>query len=188
MTNLPHPDPSTPETNRPLDAGMEGSGDGQELYPEHHRLDRRPRWAALAISGLAGAVTVTLLNEGARRALLHAPRMDVIGERALAGTLDAVGVKPPRGQALYGWTMAADIVSNALYYGLVGLGSREAALARGAGLGLAAGVGAVVLPEPMGLGRQPGARNPRTPLLTTAWYLAGGLAAAATYRRLTRAP
>lgn len=153
--------------------------------------DHRPRardwkkWAPLALSGLAGAVTVTLLNEGVRRALPHAPRMDVIGERALAGTLKAAGVKPPRGDELYGWTMAADLLSNALYYGVVGFGGREGVWTRGGILGLGAGVGAVLLPEPLGLGRQPGARNPRTPVLTAAWYLAGGLAAAATYEALT---
>lgn len=182
---LPDPDPTRPEaapTSLP-EPGEEAGG--RELHPEHRLPSRRARWATLAVSGLAGAVTVTLLNEGVRRALPHAPRMDVIGERALAGTLDAVGVEPPRGRELYRWTMAADLVSNALYYGLVGLGAREGGWARGAALGLAAGVGAVVLPGPLGLGQQPGARNPRTPLLTAAWYLAGGLAAAATYEALT---
>ncbi|MFC4636829.1 hypothetical protein [Deinococcus hohokamensis] len=142
------------------------------------------RWRPVVLAGLAGAVTVTVLNEGVRRVLPHAPRMEVIGERALAGTLEAVGADPPRGEALYGWTMLADLVSNSLYYGLVAVAGPAQAWPLGGALGLAAGVGAVALPRPLGLGEQPDARSPQTPVLTAAWYLAGGLAAAATYRRL----
>ncbi|ABF45142.1 hypothetical protein Dgeo_0840 [Deinococcus geothermalis DSM 11300] len=140
------------------------------------------RWLPVVASGLAGAVTVTPLNEGARRVLPHAPRMDVIGERALQKSLGAAGVVPPQGEALYGWTLAADLVSNALYYSLVGVGTPGGVWSRGGALGLAAGLGAVFLPRPLGLGRQPGEQPPLTQLLTVTWYVAGGLAAAATYR------
>ncbi|WP_081908939.1 hypothetical protein [Deinococcus sp. YIM 77859] len=145
------------------------------------------RWLPVAAAGLAGALTVTLLNEGARRVLPHAPRMDVIGERALGKSLRGAGVKPPRGEDLYRWTLGADLVSNALYYSLVGAGAPQGAWSRGSALGLAAGLGAVFLPRPLGLGRQPGEQPPLTQLLTVGWYLAGGLAAAATYRAARRA-
>lgn len=144
------------------------------------------RWLPGVAAGLTGAVTVTLLNEGVRRRLPHAPRMEVIGERALAGSLDAVGVTPPRGAALYRWTLLGDLVSNSVYYALVGAGSPGGTWVRGGALGLAAGLGAVFLPRPLGLGRQPGERAPLTPVLTAAWYLAGGLTAGATYRLLAR--
>jgi hypothetical protein len=94
------------------------------------------------------------------------------------------GRRPPKGRALYRWTMAGDLLSNALYYSLVGAGSRGGAWPRGAVLGLAAGVGAAVLPQRLGFGHQPGARTPVTEILTAGWYLAGGLAAAAAYRVL----
>ncbi len=145
---------------------------------------RRSYLLRLGLVGVAGALTVTALNEGVRRVLPHAPRIEVIGERALAGSLQALNVDPPRGAALYRWTLLGDLLSNTLYYGLVGLGPRQGAWHRGGLLGLAAGLGAVVLPRPLGLGRQPGARSPRTPLLTAGWYLAGGLAAAVTARQL----
>ncbi|KQR40891.1 hypothetical protein [Deinococcus sp. Leaf326] len=144
-----------------------------------------PSWRPALLSGLAGALAVNLLNEGVRQVLPHAPRVEVIGKRALSGVVSAAGARPPRGAALYRWTLGADLLSNSLYFGLVGLGAASGAMTRGAALGLLAGVGAVTLPEPMGLGRQPGERRPLTPLLTAAWYLAGGLVAAAVYRRLS---
>lgn len=153
---------------------------GSTTFPHPAR-----HWGAALLSGLAGAVTVNLLNEGMRRVLPHAPRIEVIGQRALSGAVQSAGVTPPRGRALYLWTLGADLLSNSLYFGLVGLGAASGTLTRGAALGLVAGVGAATLPQPMGLGRQPGARWLLTPALTTAWYLAGGLAAAAAYHRLS---
>lgn len=137
-------------------------------------------------SGLAGALTVTLLNEGVRRAVPHAPRMDVIGERGLEKTMSAAGAEPPHGEDLYRAAMLGDVVSNSLYYALVGVGSPNGAWTRGAALGLAAGLGAVFLPHRLGLGRQPNAKAPFTQLLTVAWYFAGGLAAAAVARATSK--
>ncbi|UQN09616.1 hypothetical protein [Deinococcus sp. QL22] len=145
---------------------------------------RRRRWVRVGLSGLAGAVTVTLLNETVRRLVPHAPRIEIIGERALSQSLETLDVTPPRGAALYRWTLLGDLLSNSIYFGLVALGKPQGAWKRGSALGLAAGVGAVVLPGPLGLGKQPGARAPFTPLLTAAWYLAGGLAAVAMARKL----
>lgn len=135
-------------------------------------------------SGLAGAAALTAVHETARRTLAHPPRMDAIGMRALARTMERAGVRPPRQRRLFRETLAADLVSNAVYYSLVGLGER--AWKRGALLGAAAGVGAVVLPPLLGLGRQPNASRVETPVLTVAWYLIGGLAAAAAARALAR--
>ncbi|WP_442877249.1 hypothetical protein, partial [Deinococcus sp. YIM 134068] len=140
------------------------------------------RWLPPLAAGLAGAVTLTLLNEGVRRVLPHAPRMEVIGGRALSDAVGATGAEPPRGRDLYRWSLAGDLVSNTLYYGLVGVGAREGAWTRGGALGLAAGLGAAFLPGPLGLGRQPGERRPLTPALTVAWYLTAGLVAAAVAR------
>ena len=79
------------------------------------------------------------------------------------------------------WALVGDLVSNSLYYSLVGAGARQDAMRNGALLGLAAGLGAVFLPEPLGLGRQPTEDSPETQLMTVAWYLLGGLAAGAAY-------
>lgn len=135
-------------------------------------------------SGAIGALAVTALNEGARRRIPHAPRMEVIGMRAFSALVERLGGHPPRGRKLYEQTLAGDLVSNTLYYALVGAGSRQTRLSRGVLLGAAAGLGAALLPPVLGLGRQPGERRPRTTLMTLAWYTAGGIAAALAGRLL----
>ena len=134
-------------------------------------------------SGLVGACALTLIHETARRFIKDAPRMDVVGMRAIAKTMRAADLEPPT--PLHEAALVGDIVSNSLFYSLVGAGDREDALRNGALLGLAAGLGAVFLPEPLGLGRQPTERAPATQAMTVAWYLAGGIAAAAAYRALS---
>ncbi len=137
------------------------------------------------LSGLAGAIVLTFIHETARRTVDEAPRMDTMGRRALAQGLEAVGIEPPPHDELQALALAGDIVSNTIYYALVGVGSAEHALLRGAVLGGAAGIGAVVLPPYyLGLGRRPRGVTPRTKAMTFAWYLAGGLAAGAAYRGL----
>lgn len=139
-----------------------------------------------AAAGIAGAVTVTLLNEVGKRVLPNPPRLDVMGERALAGTMLAAGTTPPTGRRLFRATLVGDLASNAAYYSLVGVGNPKGAWGRGVLLGAAAGAGAALLPQRIGLGRQPNARTPWTELLTFAWYSVAGLAAAAVAGRGAR--
>jgi hypothetical protein len=150
----------------------------------HARRRRRPQptspLAALG-SGLAGAVALTLVHETARRVIPHAPRVDVIGVRAIARPMRAAGYQPPHYNRLHDIALAGEMVSNSAYYSLVGLGDRRHVWRRGALLGLAAGLGAALLPPVMGLGNQPHRKTPFTQILTVAWYFLGGLAAAATY-------
>ncbi len=140
-------------------------------------------WRALA-SGAVGSVALTLLHETARRVVPNAPRMDVIGMRAIAKSLRAADQDPPEHDTLFRVTLLGDLVSNAAYYSLVGSGGSGVWL-RGAALGLVAGLGGTFLPRSMGLGRQPGEHFPATHLMTACWYLIGGLTAAGTARFLT---
>jgi hypothetical protein len=126
--------------------------------------------------GTVGAVALTALHELTRRNVRHAPRMDVIGMRALSKTVRALGRRPARGDRLFRQTLLGDLAANALYYSLA---SGRHAPRRGLLLGAAAGLGAAVLPPVLGLGRSPGARWPATPLMTVALYTLGGLAAGA---------
>lgn len=137
------------------------------------------------ISGLVGACAVTLINETARHFIKDAPRLDVLGKRAIAYPLMKANVKPPPNDVLYWITMGSDLLTNSLFYSLVGLGDEKNALRNGAILGALAGVGAVVLTEPLGLGEEPVNRTRETEVMTIGWYLAGGLAAGAAYQRLS---
>ena len=131
------------------------------------------------LGGVTGAVAVTLLNETARRVVPYAPRMDVIGRRGLGRVMERAGIPAPRGDRLNELALAGDLVSNSLYYSLVGIGPRRGAVLRGTLLGMVAGMGAATLPGPLGLGTQPGKKTPYTELLTVAWYTIAGVAAGA---------
>jgi hypothetical protein len=91
--------------------------------------------------------------------------------------------QPDEGTA-YTATMLGDIVSNGLYYTVVGSGKHS--LGRGLLLGVAAGVGGMLLPGPMGLGEAPSNRTPQTKAMTVAWYTVGGLAAGAVAQALRK--
>jgi hypothetical protein len=129
------------------------------------------------VGGLAGAVALTIAHETLRRFVPEAPRMDVLGMRAISKTMKKVGTQPPEGSALRAWAMAADVVSNSLYYSLAGAG--KDAWLRGSILGAGAGAGAVLLPSPMGLGSDPSNRTNSTRAMTVGLYLLGGVVAAA---------
>ena len=133
-------------------------------------------------SGLVGACALTLLHESARRFIPGAPRMDVMGMRAIAKSLRKMEQTPPPDDELFTASLLGDVVSNSLYYSFAAADDPKQAWLRGAGLGLAAGLGAAFLPPRIGLGHQPGERPPATQMMTIAWYLAGGLAAAGATR------
>jgi hypothetical protein len=137
-------------------------------------------------SGFVGASALTLIHESARRAIPNAPRADVLGMRALARIIRKGDFPLPPDDRLHRWALAGDLVANSLYYGLAGVGNPRGAWLRGGLLGLSAGLGAVALPGPLGLGKGPSGRTNATKAMTVAWYLAGGLAAAAVASRLGR--
>lgn len=136
------------------------------------------------LSGLVGAGTVTAIHETARRNIPKAPRMDILGMRAIDRSLRALGQRPPPPDQLHNLALGGDIAANSLFYSLVGLSNPKHAPLTGAVLGLLAGIGGVLLPKPMGLGSDPSARTPATQAMTVAWYTAGGLAAGLAYRLL----
>ncbi len=126
-------------------------------------------------AGFAGACVLTMAHETARRLFSDAPRMDILGMRAISKTMEKLGEEPPQEDELHTWALGGDIVSNGIFYSFVGTG--EDALWKGALLGAAAGAGAIYLPGPMGLGEMPSNRTPVTQAMTVGLYLLGGLTA-----------
>lgn len=131
------------------------------------------------IGGLAGALALNLLHETARRFCSDAPRIDKIGEQALSKSLTSAGINPPSGKKLYQATLAADILSNAMYYSVIGAGKPKHLFLRGAAVGLIAGIGAIALPEPIGLNDRPVNKSTTSSFLTVGYYLFGGIVTAA---------
>ena len=130
------------------------------------------------VAGTAGAATLTLAHEALRQLVKNPPRMDLLGMSSLARILRGLGVSPPRGRKLRGYTLLADIVANAIYFAPIAA-SRRFTLGKGAALGGVAGLGAVVLTPLLGLPKRHRGTDARGQLLTIGLYVAGGIAAAA---------
>ena len=136
-------------------------------------------------AGFAGALALTALHETVRHLRpTDAPRMDVLGMRGLRKLLGKANAPQPDDDTLFSLTMAGDILSNGLYYALVGSGKHT--VRRGLALGALAGAGGVLLPGPLGLGEAPSNRTPQTQAMTVAWYTVGGLVAGAVAQALRK--
>jgi hypothetical protein len=136
--------------------------------------------------GLTAACAITALHQFVKYQDKDAPRMDLLGMESITKILQKMGIAPPEQEKLYYITMGGDIFSNAIFYSLTGLGKRKTWL-KGSGLGLAAGLGAVLLPKPMGLNEQHSNRTRETQLLSVLYYLAGGLVSAGVVKLLEKA-
>jgi hypothetical protein len=135
-------------------------------------------WLTSLTSGAAGAVALTAIHELGRRQLPYAPRMDVLGMRALRRYVPAFEHERPRSARLHRWALAGDLLANAIYYAAVPGRTRAQTWSRATALGLSAGIGALLVPAPIGLGDPPHADRPANQVMTVAWYVAGALAAA----------
>jgi len=135
--------------------------------------------------GLAGACALTALHQIVKEKNADAPRMDLLGMESLTKMLQKFDADIPNNKKLYYATMAGDVISNALFYSLAGVGKKKV-MQKGAALGLAAGVGAVFLPKPLGLNQQHSNRTPQTQAMAIGYYLGGGLVSSAVMLLLNR--
>ena len=138
------------------------------------------------VGGLAGAVTLNIIHQTLKAIDHDAPRVDLVGEEALTKGMEAMGLTPPTGNALFIATLTGDVLSNALYYSAIGFGKKKNLVLRGTVIGLAAGVGALTLTEPLGLSDAPVTRTDKTKLLTVAWYTIGGIVAGSVIKALRK--
>ena len=138
------------------------------------------------LGGLAGAIALNIIHETYRQLDPDAPKIHLVGEEAVTKISAGLGVEPPEGDALYATTLGGDVLSNALYYAMAGLGNDQQLVTRGAAYGLAAGIGALKLTAPLGLDDAPVNRTVKTRVLTVAWYTIGGLVAGLAMRALRK--
>ncbi len=127
------------------------------------------------LAGLAGAIVLNVLHESLKNKSPNMPRVDLLGENALQKTLKYFGSSIDNSANLYKATLAGDVVGNTLYYSLIGTGNKKYLWPKAIFMGLSAGVGAVTLPEPMGLDPEPVAKNNIVKALTVSYYLAGAI-------------
>jgi hypothetical protein len=126
-------------------------------------------------SGVVGALALTVVHELGRRLLPTAPRMDEVAMRGLRRILPGEQRNPVR---LHQLALAGDVVANAAYYSFIPGPTRGATWARAVLFGTAAGIGALLLPERMGLGVPQHAERRSNQFMTIGWYLAGAAATA----------
>ena len=124
------------------------------------------------LAGAGGSVALSVLHESLRKVDNNAPRMDKLGKQALKRYFK-VATKDK--QKLYLMSLGAELLSNSLYYSISGTGKR--AWQRGLGLGVAAGLGAVILPPFIGLSKKASTKSVKTVLYTIGLYTIGGLVA-----------
>ena len=138
------------------------------------------------IASLGGGLAVALIHESIKKIVPKAPRMDLLGMNAISKGLNAAGIKTPTGTKLFTMTLAGDILSNAIYYSLAGVGNEKNIWLKSSLLGLAAGIAAVTLPEPLGLKEKYSNRTTETKLLTVGLYVAGALITTAVAKSLAK--
>lgn len=141
-------------------------------------------------SGLIGSVILTALHEIIRKQVPKAPRLDLLGTQVLEKALAKTGRRRKRRfrkqKDLRNWAMVGDILSNALYYSWIYSPSRQRSWGKSLLLGTAAGLGAVLLPEPLHLNKKATNRSGKTKMMTVGLYLIGALAAAAVQNALKK--
>lgn len=140
------------------------------------------------IAGLGGAIALNILHESLKNRHQNMPRVDLLGEEALQKGIElAGGTKIKDERRLYATTLAADIISNAVYYSAIGGGGSKNVWSKAITLGIAGGAGAVFLPPFIGLDPTPVTKSNTTKSLTVGYYLFGALVTAAILSGIERA-
>lgn len=127
------------------------------------------------LAGLGGAIALNILHETLKRKGSDMPRIDLLGEQALQKGLSKAGTEIENEENLYRATLGADILSNALYYSAIGVGGSKSIWPKAILLGTSAGIGALTLPEHLGLDGKPVNKTSKTKALTVGYYLFGAL-------------
>jgi hypothetical protein len=144
------------------------------------------RLLAALIGGAAGAVTLTALHQILKRVTPDAPRADNLAKQALRKGLHAAGAAPVSDEKLHWASLAGDLAANTAYYSASLAFGPNVAKWLGPLMGAGAGVGSIALPGPMQLNPGETGRTDTTKMLAIGLYLAGGVAATATYNALMK--
>jgi hypothetical protein len=130
------------------------------------------------IAGLGGAIALNLLHEAIRKNFDNVPQINKVGEEALNKALDKVDVKITDQDQLYAATLAGDVISNGMYYAATATTSFNIVS------GIAMGLGAVMLPQKMGLDDTPVAGTTEKKVMTVVYYLFGAVVTKLIYDKI----
>lgn len=137
-------------------------------------------------AGLLGSLAMNILHESLRKYETNVPKINLLGEEALNKTLIGIGQTPITNEdELYRATLKADLISNTVYYSLIG-GKSKYIWPKAIFFGLSAGIGAIKLPKPLGLDPEPVAATDQIKVLTVAYYLFGALVTGLVLKTLTK--
>lgn len=129
------------------------------------------------IAGFAGAVALNILHEVIRKNFKNVPHINEVGEEALLKITDHTSLEIKGENNLYATTLAGDIISNGLYYATTATDKDLAS-------GLIAGIGAVALPQKMGLNDAPVAENFQKKAMTIGYYVFGAIVTKFVYNKI----
>ncbi|TDX86815.1 hypothetical protein B0I22_0967 [Epilithonimonas xixisoli] len=130
------------------------------------------------LAGLGGAIALNLLHEIIRNNFDNVPEVNKVGEEALNKSLEKVDLKITDKDQFYLATLAGDVISNGVYYASTATSGFNIVS------GLAAGIGAVVLPKNMGLDDSPVAETTQKKIMTVGYYLFGAIVTKLIYDRI----
>jgi hypothetical protein len=129
-------------------------------------------------AGLLGALALNVLHETLRKKASNVPKINLLGEEAINKTLIGLGQTPITDEEeLYKATLKADLISNAIYYSLIG-GKTKYVWPKAIFFGLSAGISALKLPKSLGLDPTPVNATKEMKVLTISYYLFGALVTA----------
>jgi hypothetical protein len=137
-------------------------------------------------AGLLGSLALNFLHETLRKNETNVPKINLLGEEALNKTRIGLGKTPITDEEeLYKATLKADLISNTMYYSLIG-GKSKYIWPKAIIFGLGAGLGALKLPKPLGLDPEPVAATDQMKALTVGYYLFGALVTGFVLKSLTK--
>ena len=135
--------------------------------------------------GLAGALSVRLVQGILKKVDPNAPRLDLLRKQAAFKISDKINGEPVDAGKLNRFCAAGDIIGNTLYFSLTAAAGKKA-LPMGSLLGLGMGAGALTLPAKLGLNSYFVAGTRKRKFMTMGLYLLGGLVAASVSKCLRK--
>ncbi|WP_461790688.1 hypothetical protein [Pedobacter sp.] len=143
------------------------------------------RWIKNTTAGFVGAIALNAIHEIVRKNVKNAPQINLLGAEAVNKTLSMAGRPIQNPEDLYKITLETDIIANTAYYSIIG-GKGKYIWPRAIVMGLSAGIGALRMPESLGLDDTPVTHTNTTKALTVGYYLFGALVTAAMLKSILK--